>query len=780
MIRQFELVERVRKYDPQADENLLNRAYVFSMKAHGTQMRASGDPYFSHPLEVAGILTEMRLDSHTIVTALLHDTVEDTVATIEEIEELFGKDIAKLVDGVTKLSRIEIQTDSLHQAENFQKFLLALSNDIRVLLVKLADRLHNMRTLHHIKDADKRRRIAMETMDIYAPLAERIGMRGVKEELEDIAFQEINAEAYDSVTQRLGFLRKKGIRASKSIARQIRSTLSKAGLKTQVSGREKTPYSIWNKMERYHVAFEQLADVMAFRVIVGDVAACYQALGIIHTKWPMVPGRFKDYISMRKRNGYRSIHTTVIGPRQLRIEIQIRTGEMHDVAEHGVAAHWRYKQGAQEVDGSQYRWIQELLEILEQASSPEEFLEHTKLAMFHDQVFCFTPKGELVSLPRGSTTIDFAYAVHTGVGDTCVGAKVNGRLVPLRHQLSNGDQVEILRSKAQTPSPRWESFVVTGKARAAIRRFVRKQQRAEYAELGQIILESAFRQQDRDFTEKALKEILPKFKLQELGELYVSVGQGLYSEREVLRAVFPAIEFKPPAQGAGVPVRDWEPGGPVPDVAIPIRGLTPGVAVHLAECCHPLPGDRIVVIRVSVRGIIVHTIDCENLGGETEDQDGWLDLSWRGQPEEPDSFIGRLELVVVNEPGTLAQITSGVAKQGANIANLRMTARDPQFFTILVDVEVTNVKHLNSIAAALRSMGVVSSADRVREGEPLQAFVSRKPEAAQKSVKSKAKKGKATKAASRKKTGKKSTKAPPKPAKVSARAGKPGKKAAAS
>ncbi|MEE8371694.1 MAG: bifunctional (p)ppGpp synthetase/guanosine-3',5'-bis(diphosphate) 3'-pyrophosphohydrolase, partial [Sphingomonadales bacterium] len=559
MIRQFELVERVRSYDPHADEQLLNRAYIFSMRAHGSQTRASGDPYFSHPLEVAGILTEMKLDGDTIVTALLHDTVEDTIATIEEIEELFGKKIARLVDGVTKLSRLEIQTESERQAENFRKFLLALSNDIRVLLVKLADRLHNMRTLKHIEDTEKRRRIALETMEIYAPLAERIGMREMKDELEDRAFKELNPEAYESVAQRLQYLRKKGGRISKAIARQIRRTLTKQKIKVEVLGREKTPYSIWKKMERNNITFEDMADLVAFRVIVKDMATCYKTLGIIHRTWAMVPGRFKDYLSTPKRNGYQSIHTTVIGPRKYRIEIQIRTAEMHDVAERGVAAHWSYKQGKDPVEGSQYRWIRELLEILEQASTPEEFLEHTKLEMFQDQVFCFSPKGELISLPRGSTPVDFAYAVHTAIGDSCVGAKVNGRPVPLRHQLANGDQVEILRSRAQNPSPRWESFVVTGRARSALKRYIRKQKRQEYRTLGKSIVDRAFEQQDMEFSRKAIKEALVKLNLASTEDLFEQVGSGILTARRLLKTLFPKKKLKPMRRVVETPVRDWDP-----------------------------------------------------------------------------------------------------------------------------------------------------------------------------------------------------------------------------
>src|SRR5919197_3660051 len=542
MMRQFELVERVKSYDPSVNEDALNRAYVFSMKAHGAQKRASGDPYFSHPVEVAGILSGMRLDSASIVTGLLHDTVEDTVATLEDIERLFGPDIARLVDGVTKLSRIELQSDHTKQAENFRKLVLAMSEDIRVLLVKLADRLHNMQTLRFIKSEEKRRRIARETMDIYAPLAERLGMHQMKDQLEDLAFAELYPDARTSILARRDFLRDKGAGVVPRIITELHRKLAEGGVPgAVVSGREKAPYAIWRKMQRKNVAFEQLSDLMAFRVLVDDIGDCYQALGVIHSAYHVVPGRFKDYISTPKPNNYRSLHTGVIGPEQQRIEVQIRTRDMHEIAELGVAAHWTYKQGAGKTEGRQYRWLRELLDILDHASGPEEFLEHTKLEMFQDQVFAFTPKGDLIALPRGATPVDFAYAVHSQIGDTCVGAKINGRLVPLRTVLQNGDQVEIITSKAQTPSPTWERFVVTGKAKAAIRRYVRLKQREQYLSLGKSLLNKAFNEAGEIMTEKGLHDVLANFKQQSIDDLYAAVGAALVPAREVVHAVYPGL-----------------------------------------------------------------------------------------------------------------------------------------------------------------------------------------------------------------------------------------------
>ena len=714
--KQAQLVERVRGYDPHVNESLITKAYDYSEQAHSEQTRASGDPYFMHPLEVAEILTEMHLDSDTIVTGLLHDTVEDTLATLEEIEETFGKQIARLVDGVTKLSRIELPTESVREAENFRKFLLAMSNDIRVLLVKLADRLHNMRTLHHITSPEKRRRIALETMEIYAPLAERIGMRKMKDELEDIAFRELQSEAYDSINQRLTYLKKKGGNVSKSIAAKIKRVLKKNGIKSTVFGREKTPYSIWMKMERNHLGFEQLSDVIAFRVIVDEVADCYKALGVIHQSWSMVPGTFDDYISTTKQNGYQSIHTAVIGPDNYRIEIQIRTETMHEIAEKGVAAHWSYKQGSNEKDGIQYKWLQELLEILELATTPEEFLEHTKMEMFQDQVFCFTPKGDLLPLPRGSTIVDFAYAVHTAVGDTCVGGKVNGRHVPLRHQLENGDQVEILRSKAQHPSPRWEGFVITGKARSAIKRYIRRQAQAEYIKLGKTILEKASRRENMEFSEKAVKQALAKLHLDKVEDVYEDVGKGILAARQAMEVIFPGMSFRRAAKKGGS-ARKWAEQPSDPDAAISIKGLTPGMALHLADCCYPLPGDRIVGVVEKGKGVIAHTIDCETLEHLIGDEEDWIDLSWQSKSEKPGFWAGRISLVVVNEAGVLANIATVVAKHDANISNLKIVSRDPEFFTMLVDIEVRDVKHLTVIITALRTLNVVSAATRVRGTE---------------------------------------------------------------
>ena len=713
MIRQFELLERVKAYDPRVDEDALNRAYVFSVKAHGTQKRASGDPYFSHPVEVAGILTRYKLDAATIVTALLHDTVEDTVATLDEIEAGFGPEIARLVDGVTKLSRIELQSDHSKQAENFRKLVLAMSEDIRVLLVKLADRLHNMRTLGAIENVDKRRRIALETMEIYAPLAERIGMQDFKDELEDRAFAELNPDGRESIVNRLDYLRQQGGDIVPRIIAELEGLMGKEGVDAVISGREKAPYSIWRKMQRNNVEFEQLSDIMAFRVVVPSVTDCYRVLGVIHSRYAVVPGRFKDYISTPKPNGYRSLHTGVIGPERQRIEVQVRTEEMHQIAELGVAAHWKYAQGADRVDGRQYRWLRELLDILEHASSPEEFLEHTKLEMFHDQVFCFSPKGDIITLPRGATSVDFAYAVHSEVGDTCVGSKINGRLMPLRTQLKNGDQVEVLLSRNGTPSPEWERFVVSGKARARIRRYVRSQKHKEYADLGRAILQKAFRQEGYEFTEKAVSTALDKFKLRSNDDIYAAVGEGTLAGREVVHTIFPGTR-KPARDRKILPFRrNRAKTVPAKGEAVPITGLSAGIAIHFAGCCHPLPGDRIVGIITTGKGVTVHTIDCETLQGFADAPERWLDVAWSADAED-EGYVGRVSLLVANEPGSLGGLSTVIGKSHGNISNLKITNRSTDFFEMLIDVEVRDAKHLTDIIAALRASSFVNSVERAR------------------------------------------------------------------
>ena len=710
MIRQYELVERVKAYDPSTDEDAVNRAYVFAMRAHGSQIRASGDPYFSHPLEVAGILTDMRLDHGTIITALLHDTVEDTKATVRDIENLFGKEVGRLVDGVTKLNRIDLQSDSAKQAENFRKLVIAMSEDIRVLLIKLADRLHNMRTLGYIKEEEKRRRIAVETMDIYAPLAERIGIQEFKDELEHLAFRELNPDAFDTVLTRLEFLISQGGNIISEIETELSDTCAAAGLQVSITGRKKTPYSVWQKMQRKSVNVEQLSDIVAFRLVVPTVMDCYKALGIIHSAYPVIPGRFKDFISTPKPNGYQSLHTGIIGPKRQRVEIQMRTLEMHDVAELGVAAHWNYKQGGTATrEGRQYRWMRELLEILEQASNPEEFLEHTKLEMYQDQVFSFTPKGDLIALPRGATLVDFAYAVHSEVGDGCVAARINGKSRPLTTQLQNGDQVSIDISETAKPSPLWEQFVVTGKAKAAIRKFVRNERYEQFCDLGKAILQKQLRRTGARYSQKLLLQAATVLNFETIEDVLAATGEGVISSSDVLHAILPDGNYIIPSTHDNVvPITRTRKSD-----TIPLKGLIAGMAFHYARCCHPLPGERIVGIVTTGKGVTVHTIDCETLEGFHSMPERWLDVSWDVDAEHS-HHIGRLGIVLENEPGSLGSVTSTIGKNLGNIINFKIISRSVDFFEMQIDVEVNHVKHLKNIIAALRATPVISSVERAR------------------------------------------------------------------
>lgn len=711
MIRQFELVEKVRDYDPAVNEAGINKAYIFAMQKHGSQRRASGDPYFSHPLEVAWLLADMRLDSGSIITALLHDTVEDTDASLTDIKRLFGEDIARLVDGVTKLNKIEIQSDRTKQAENFRKLVLAMSEDIRVLLVKLADRLHNMRTLGFVKSEVSRRRSAAETMDIYAPLAERIGMQPWRDELVDLAFAELNPDARNSIITRLELLRSNGRDLSEKVIFALHKTLSESGLNAEVSGREKAAYSIWTKMQRKAAPFEALTDIMAFRVIVGTVEECYRALGAIHGVYQVLPGRFKDYISTPKPNGYQSLHTGVIGPERMRIEVQIRTREMHEIAEYGLASHWRYKQGDAVHDGKQFAWIRSLLDILDEAGGAEEFLEHTKLEMFQDQVFCFTPKGDLIGLPNGATVVDFAYAVHSEVGDHCVGARINGRIAPVRSKLSNGDEVEVLTSKNKTPSPEWGQFVATGRAKARIRRLIRLEQRDQYISLGREVAKAAAAEAGLTFSDRMLRPVLKKFELETQDDLFAALGEGLFTEAELISVLAPKAVRSISKGGEDRQAGKSAAGQDNTNVkALPLKGLIPGMAVHYARCCHPLPGDQIIGIVTSGKGVTVHVSDCATLEAFSHTPERWLDVDWEEKSLE--RRVGRVRITLQNSPGALGAVSNTIGRQGGNISNLRFSSRAEDFFELIVDIEVDSLDHLAIIIAALRADSVITTIER--------------------------------------------------------------------
>jgi len=709
-----ELLEHVRKHNPQADMKKIEQAVLVAYNAHSKQFRASGEPYILHPIAVATILADLKLDTISIITALLHDTVEDTELKTEDIKKLFGKDVAKLVDGVTKLEKIEYQPENLKQAENFRKLLLAISVDIRVLLVKLADRIHNMRTLHHITDAKKRYRLAHETMEIYAPLAERIGIHKFKNELQDLAFIELHADVRNSIASRLEFLRKAGGGLINLIEKEITEELHRNNIDAQVSGREKTCCSIWYKMQHKDVTFEQISDIVAFRVIVADIPTCYKTLGVIHSKYHTISDGFKDYISTPKSNGYQSIHTIIMGPEKRCIEVQIRTQHMHDVAELGVAAHWAYKQGIKQItEGTQFRWVRELLEILENTNSPEEFLENTKLEMHYDQIFCFSPKGNLIALPKGSTPVDFAFAVHSDIGLSCIGAKINGRIVPLKTHLSNGDQVDIIRSKVPMASPAWEQFVVTGKARAEIRKFIRARQINEYISLGRALIAKSFKQVHRKYDDNELEPALGPLKRKSVTELLSAVGEGSINRNEVLQ-ILNNLEDSSKSKSPFSLLRfnSKKPLKLKDNNSMPIKGLIPGVALHFAGCCNPLPGDSITGVVNSGKGVTIHISDCEMLKTFADTPERMIQVSW----EEADQqvFIGRLKLTISNEVGSLAEITNAIARTSANVTNLKVIGRSLDFFELLIDIEVKDSAQLSSITTVLRMLNSVHTVERVR------------------------------------------------------------------
>ncbi|MBX3510884.1 MAG: bifunctional (p)ppGpp synthetase/guanosine-3',5'-bis(diphosphate) 3'-pyrophosphohydrolase [Hyphomonadaceae bacterium] len=715
-MRQFELVERVRAYDPSVDEALINRAYVYATVKHGSQRRHSGDPYFAHPIQVAGILTEYKLDAATIAAGLLHDTIEDTEATREEIEKLFGAQVADLVEGVTKLSKLEAQSEATKQAQNLQKFILAMSRDVRVLLVKLADRLHNMRTLHHVPNAAKRRRIALETLEIYAPLARRIGMEQMASELEKIAFHEAFAEAEAAITARVEQLKvEKGANVA-NVSQTIGEVLEFAGIDHRVFGREKQAYSIWRKLQRKSVEFSDLADVIAFRVIVQTRDDCYRALGLIHQTWRCVPDQLEDYISNPKPNGYRSIHTTVIGPGNVRVEIQIRTEDMDRLAEVGVAAHWRYKNEAYGYDEEQAasagldarEATRSLLEIAEHGGTGEEFLENAKLEMYQDHVFTFTPKGTLIALPHGATPLDFAYAVHSDIGDRCVGAKINGVERPLRTALHNGDVVEVITGEKRAPVPGFEALTKTGRAKSAQRRLQRHAQHEEFVRLGRDLVAHALHRYGHDIAETALKDAAERLGKADEEELFAAVGEGAIKPSAVAVAAFPGLEERVRKDAGRRPMEAEK-------AKLYVKGgdLTPGVALHFAPCCSPIPGDRIIGVQEPGKGVMVHTIDCETLAALEENRE-WIDLAWTQTALNRTLAVSRILATVENKRGVLADLCRIIAENEGDIINLRLAKRTVDFFDMIFDIEVADARHLTNILAAMRTSKAVKEAERVK------------------------------------------------------------------
>lgn len=703
MIEADDLIALVQNYNPNADAPLIKRAFDYARQMHDGQMRHSGEPYFTHPVAVAAILTEQQLDDATIVTALLHDTIEDTRSTFGEIEKVFGSEVAELVDGVTKLTNLQLSSTETKQAENFRKLFMAMSKDLRVILVKLADRLHNMRTIRAMRP-EKQMQKARETMDIYAPLAGRMGMQWMREELEDLAFRVINPEARNSIIRRFITLQRETGDVMQKITADMEAELERSGIEAEVYGRAKKPHSIWRKMEEKKVGFSRLSDIYGFRVIVNRDADCYGALGAVHQRWRAVPGRFKDYISQPKSNGYRSLHTTVSGRDGKRVEIQLRTREMHEVAESGVAAHWAYRDGERAenpfaVDPA--KWIASLSERFGSAEDHDEFLEHVKMEMYADQVFCFTPKGEVVKLPRGATPLDFAYVIHTRIGDSCVGAKVDGLRVPLWTRLRNGQSVDIMTAEGQRPQTTWIDIVATGRAKAAIRRSLREEDRARFVKLGRELVRVAFEHVGKRPTEKALRTAAKQLGIGGTQELLARVGSAEVTARSVIETLYPGLS---PKKGDEI------------DVARAVVGLNPGQTFRRAACCQPVPGERIVGISYPGKGVMIHSIDCEALAELDAETNRWVDLHWQ-EGRHPAEHAVSLELTIANDSGVLGRICTLIGEQGANISDLVFIDRKPDFYRLIVDVELRDIEHLHAAMLALEADTDVASITRHRDLE---------------------------------------------------------------
>ncbi|MCX7287461.1 MAG: bifunctional (p)ppGpp synthetase/guanosine-3',5'-bis(diphosphate) 3'-pyrophosphohydrolase [Rhodobacterales bacterium] len=700
MIDVEDLIALVRNYNPRCNADLIRKAYAYGLRMHDGQMRKSGEPYFTHPVAVAAILTEQRLDDATIITALLHDTIEDTRSTYTEVATLFGNEVAELVDGVTKLTNLQLSSTESQQAENFRKLFMAMSKDLRVILVKLGDRLHNMRTIRSMSP-EKQAQKARETMEIFAPLAGRMGMQWMREELEDLSFKVLNPEARNSIMRRFLTLQRETGDVVHKITADIRHELEKAAIEADVYGRAKKPYSIWRKMQEKDLAFSRLSDIYGFRVICGSVADCYRILGVIHQRWRAVPGRFKDYISQPKNNGYRSIHTTVSGRDGKRVEVQIRTREMHEVAEAGVAAHWSYREGVRAknpfaVDPA--KWIATLTERLDEGDT-DEFLENVKLEMYSDQVFCFTPKGDVIQLPRGATPLDYAYAIHTRIGNSCVSAKIDGIRVPLWTRLKNGQSVEIITAEGQRPQASWIDIVTTGRAKAAIRRSLREEDKGRFVKLGHELARAAFDHVGKKATDKALRTAAKMLGLSDENDLLARLGSAEMPARRVVETLYPEL-----AQATAEEV----------DAKRPVVGLTADQTFKRAQCCQPVPGERIVGITYRGQGVVVDAIDCPALE-EFEDQtQRWVDLHWHSGRHAPVYTIA-LDVTISNDAGVLGRICTLIGEQKANISDLRFTDRKPDFYRLIIDVDLRDVEHLHMVMTALEAETDVAQIARHRD-----------------------------------------------------------------
>ena len=727
MLSCLELIAKIRSYHPDLDESLIQKAYIFAKEAHGNQKRHSGDLYFSHPVAVAEILTEIKLDQEAIITALLHDVVEDTDITIDEIEKEFGEEVAKLVDGVTKLGKIESTPTNEGVAENFRKLTLAMSEDIRVLLVKLADRLHNMRTLFYMPSQEKKVKKAKESLEIYAPLAGRIGLNQIKDELQELVFENIDPEARNQIMDKLNDLREKNKNLINKILEDLERILREENVECEISGREKKPYSIWLKMKKQNVGFHNLHDIMAFRIVTKNIGECYRVLGIINSRYNMIPGTFNDYISTPKDNAYQSLHLAILGPFNKKIEIQIRDKNMHDIAELGVAAHWQYKEKfAESSKGSlvkvgkendQYLWIRELISLFENAENLTEAMKDYKLSLHKDEVFCFTPNGDIFNLPLGSTVIDFAYAVHSDVGNGCSSGKVNGVIVPLRQRLENGDQVEIITAKNAKPSPNWLQFANSTKARSAIKHFIRSEKSNEYHALGRVILNKFFASKNLEISDKILEKILPNFRKKSVADLCIKVAEGVISRQDVVKEIYPDFREETKLSKARI-ANVFKPKAFASKRAslnhsLPIEGLVSGMAMHYAGCCNPIPGDPIIGIINTGTGVTIHGQTCHNLKNLVLLPQRVLDVCWKGEDEIGDElYASRIRVVVKNQTGSLADVTSIIAKKKINISNIKTVNRLFDSFEVMIDLQVRSLEHLEEILSSLRMSSKIIEVER--------------------------------------------------------------------
>ena len=698
-------LESITSYLSKQEKYKVIDALRLSQEAHSNQLRKSGDPFITHPLEVAKILTSIKLDADSIIAGLLHDTLEDTNLDIEEINKKFGNEIVELVEGLTKINKYSLKVKNQKFGENYKKLILATTKDLRVILVKLADRLHNMRTIQFIKDENKKTKIALETLEVFSPLAQRLGMKEWQDELEDISFEIINPDAKKTIIERLEYLKSKDDNIVDEIRYELKNIFFQEDLFCKVEGRIKSPYSIWNKIKNKNISFEQLSDIMAFRIITNSTRECYRCLGIIHRQYPYIQGRFKDFISAPKSNGYRALHTSVMGPKNKKIEIQFRSNIMDQIADFGVASHWKYKdpKKIKEKDAKEYKWVYDLVDSMNSSVTQDELIQNSKLKVFQNDIFVFTPKGDLIELPKNATPVDFAYAIHSQIGDKCVAAKINDKLQPLKTILNNGDQIEIITSESSQPSPLWRRFAVTTKVKSQLRRFFKNKKREEHIIFGREILINYFQKENYDFNNNIQQKILEDFNYKSIDDVYASIGSGEITALSVIKKIYPEYNY--------IPVSKFNENTQNP---IKLKGLTAGMSYHLAGCCSPLKGDSIVGIVTAGIGVAVHTLDCDTLTSYQDTPDRWLNISWDNQSNLETISNARIVVVLFNKPGSLGKVTTVIAKNNGNISNILFSVRKPDFFEIIIDIEVRDANHLQNIIAALRMEKEVSSLERLK------------------------------------------------------------------